>query len=164
MQSAKTRKLTLIGLLFALAIALSYLESLIPMPGIPGIKLGLSNIVTMFCVFSMGGVASIVLVLLKAGFALLTRGVTAATLSAAGGLCAVLIMVLLYKLHISKGMVSVAGAVTHNLGQLAMATFLLGTPVALYYLPILVISGIAMGIITAVILKYLLPVLQRLHH
>lgn len=159
--SQKTRRLALMGLLFALAMALSYLESLLPGVGLPGVKLGLSNVVTMYCLFTAGPWAALALAALKAGFVLLTRGGTAALLSFSGGLCAVMAMALCHKLVASKGMTSVAGAVTHNLAQLATATALLSLPLAFYLLPVLVVGGIIMGIITAYILKVVSPLLAR---
>ena len=74
-RSARVRQTVLMGLMFALAMVLSYVESMITVPGLPpGVKLGLSNIVTMYCVFFLGWRQAYTLAVLKGSFALLTRG------------------------------------------------------------------------------------------
>ena len=157
-----TKRIALMGLLFALAMVLSYLESLIPSIGMPGIKLGLSNVVTMYCLFFIGPMPAIILALLKSGFVfLMGKGAVAVLLSAAGGLCSVLVMAGLAKLKASKGATSIAGAVAHNIAQLAVAAWIIGMPVMVFYLPALVISGVVMGLITALILKYVTPAFSR---
>lgn len=160
-RSGTIRRVALMGLLFALAMALSYLEWLLPGVGLPGIKLGLSNVVTMYCLFTAGPFAALALAVLKAGFALLMRGGSAALLSFCGGICSVGVMALCIKMKTSKGMASVSGAITHNLAQLAAAAALLRLPLLLYYLPVLVASGIVMGLITAYISKLVTPALER---
>ncbi len=158
-----TAQLTRLALLFALAIALSYLESLIPViiPIAPGIKLGLSNIVTMFCLYSIDISSAVVIAVLKGGFAFLTRGTVAGLLSLSGGVCSVLILSLARKTSFSEGMRSVLGAVTHNMAQLFVEVFLLKNSAVLAFMPVLVLGGIICGSITAVLLRYLLPVIQR---
>ncbi len=158
-----TAQLTRLALLFALAIALSYLESLIPViiPIAPGIKLGLSNIVTMFCLYSIDLSAAVVIAILKGGFAFLTRGTVAGLLSVSGGICSVLILWLATKAKCSEGMRSVLGAVTHNMAQLLVEVFLLKNSVVLAFMPVLILGGIICGSITAVLLRYLLPVISR---
>ena len=163
MQDNKTRKIAFLGLLFALAIALAYLESLIPsFIAVPGIKLGLSNTVVMYCLFFIGSIPALIVAVLKAVFVFLTRGVIAGILSAAGGICSAAVMIFLNKFKSSKGAVSVAGAVTHNVAQLAAAWAVMSSPVVLYYTPVLVLSGVVMGVITAVVLKLVLPALSRI--
>ncbi len=150
------------GLLFALAIILSYLESLVPqIIPVPGIKLGLSNIVTMYCLFFLNAPSALLLALLKSLFVLATRGAVAALMSAAGGLCSVIVMVIVKKFRASNGLTSVAGAVSHNLGQLIVEYAIIATPVLFYYLPVLIISGVIMGIITALILRTVLPLIKN---
>lgn len=85
------------GLLFALAMALSFLESLLPaLPMLPpGIRLGLSNIVTMYALFVLGPVSGYTIAVLKSLFVLLTRGAVAAAMSASGGIASVTVMLLL---------------------------------------------------------------------
>jgi heptaprenyl diphosphate synthase len=159
--SVHTRRTAVMGLLFALALALSFLESLIPLPlPLPGIKLGLSNVVTMFCVFSLGGRKALTLAIVKAMFVLLVRGLSAGLLSLSGGLLSVALMLLV--LALSKGkasylLVGVTGAVTHNVGQIMAASLILRFPALWYYLPALVISGCVMGFLTAVTARATIP-------
>ena len=151
------------GILFAVAITLSYIESLMPtvVPIAPGIKLGLSNVVTMFCFQLMQVKAAFVLAVLKAGFAFLTRGATAGLLSLAGGLLSVTVLALVFQTSMSDGMRSVAGAVAHNLGQLCLECALMKSFVVLHFLPALLLGGILMGILNAVLVRRLQPVLNR---
>lgn len=162
MRQQKTKKIAMTGLMLALAIALSYLESLIPSVGIPGVKLGLSNTVTMYCLFFLGPVPAFTVALLKSGFVLLTRGAVSGLLSLAGGLCSVAVMLLVNKLGASYGMASVTGALTHNLAQLVVARFITGSVFSWYYLPVLVISGVVMGTVTALVLRLVMPVLEKI--
>ncbi|MEG0751133.1 MAG: Gx transporter family protein [Oscillospiraceae bacterium] len=162
MPRQNVRKLALTGILLSLAVALSWLEGLIPIPSpVPGIKLGLSNTVTMYALFFLGGAPAFAVALLKSGFVMLTRGATAGMLSAVGGLLSVAAMLLAKRLGCSPGMTSVLGAIAHNIGQLAMSSLMLKSTLALWYLPVLVLSGIAMGIVTGGVLKLLLPALQK---
>lgn len=163
MRAEKTKRIALTGLMLALAIALSYLESLVPSVGIPGVKLGLSNTVTMYCLFFLGPVPAFTVALLKSGFVLLTRGAVAGLLSMAGGLCSVAVMLLVTSLRGSYGIASVFGAVAHNLTQLGIARIMLGSFYIWYYLPVLILSGVVMGVITAIVLKLVLPVLAKIH-
>ena len=162
----KTLNITKTAILFALAVILSYLESLIPMPSVlVGVKLGLSNIVTMYCLFFLGKKHAFILVFLKSLFAFLTRGTTAGILSLSGGvvsLLAMIILLLIFKEKISFILLSVIGGVLHNVGQLAVSCILTRNIFSLYYLPVLLISGTVAGIITGVILKIVLPALQRI--
>lgn len=170
MRSQRARKIALMGLLMALSIALSYLESLVPaIPGmVPGIKLGLSNIATMYCLFFLGVVPAALIVLVKSAFALLVRGVASGLFSFCGGVLSVVVMALLVRLNkkrerVSKAIVSVGGAVFHNMGQLLAASLFLSTSIVWYYAPVLVISGVFMGLITAAILRAVEPSLFRLN-
>ncbi len=84
------------GLLFALSIVLSFAESaLIPPLPVPGLKIGLSNIVTMYCLFCMGRREAYMIAVLKSMFVLFTRGAVGAAMSLAGGLASVTVMLLL---------------------------------------------------------------------
>ncbi|MBQ8994685.1 MAG: Gx transporter family protein [Oscillospiraceae bacterium] len=157
------QEITRIALLFALAIALSYLETTIPavIPIAPGIKLGLSNIVTMFCLYSVNPGAAFLVAALKGGFAFLTRGFVAGVLSLSGGIFSVLILWLCSRTKMSLGMRSVCGAVSHNLAQLVVEFFMIRNRAVLAFTPALILGGIVCGSITAVLLKYLLPVIQK---
>ena len=153
------------GILLATAVVLSIVEGLFPIPApVPGIRLGLSNIVVMFALLNMKKRYALIIALLKALFVLLTRGVIAGILSASGGLASVGVMALLLFLfsgRISYLLISVSGAAFHNIGQIAAASVILSTPLWIY-LPILLVSAILPGFATAVILKTMAPVRLRL--
>ncbi len=162
-----TRRVALLGMLYALAIILSILEGwVVPLFGLPpGVKLGLSNVVVMYALFFIGWKEAYLLSILKAVGAFVTRGGIAASLSLAGGICSITIMLILMKLpkkwNISYFLMAVAGAVMHNVGQLAVMSLLFSSIYSFYYLPVLLVSGIVMGSLTGVTLKYIMPALQK---
>lgn len=167
-RSRKVKRLALMGLLFALAMTLSFLESLLPaLPMLPpGIRLGLSNIVTMYALFVLGPVSGYTIAILKALFVLLTRGAVAAAMSAAGGVFSVTIMLLLSLLPGIKEqylLLSVFGGAAHNIGQLVMARFIINNQYVWYYFPVLLVAGLLMGAITGMALRVVLPYLNRLN-
>ena len=154
------------GLMFAVAMALSFIEQSIPVIApVPGIKLGLSNIITMFCLFALGVTPGLTIAVMKSIFTLLTRGPISALMSLSGGLCSVLIMILAIKakkLDLSYIMISVCGAVSHNIGQIIVARQLIGTNFVYYYIPVLIISGVVVGIVTGMVVKVIMPHLKRI--
>ena len=148
------------GLLVALALILSYLESLLPFSfGVPGIKLGLPNLVVIFALYRLSprsaATISILRVLLVA---VLFGSVLSLAYSAAGAVLSFLVM---WGLKRSGKFgctgVSVAGAVAHNFGQIFMAALLLETGRLVWYLPVLCISGtvagICIGLLSALLIK-----------
>ena len=162
----KTQKIALLGILSAQALALSFIENLMPaMPFFPpGVKLGLSNIVTMFTAGTMGLLPALAVTLIKSLFVLLTRGVTAFFMSFGGGLLSTVAMCLMIKFVKDKsGFVGVAvvSAVCHNIGQLAVSIIVTKTTAFVYYAPVLLLSGVVMGIITGIILKAVMPLLMK---
>ena len=154
-----TSKISLMGLLFALAMAFSYLESMVTIPGmLPGIRLGLSNLVTMYCLFFLGKGAGYTMAVMKSLFVLLTRGFVAGLLSLSGGILSVTAILLVDWLHYIT--LSVLGAVFHNVGQLILARFL--TSVFLYYyIPVLILSGLVVGMLTGKIFVWIIPYLPE---
>ena len=167
-RNQKVIRLALMGLLFALAMALSFLESLLPaLPMLPpGIRLGLSNIITMYALFVLGPVSGYTIAVLKSLFVLFTRGAVAAAMSAAGGIVSVTAMLLLSRLPGVKKqylLLSIFGGAAHNLGQLVAARFIISNPYVWYYLPVLLVAGIVMGAITGMVLRVILPYLNRLN-
>ena len=161
----KAGRVAFTGLLAALAIALSFLEGLLPplpmMP--PGAKLGLSNIVTMYALTALSLPAALGITAVKAVFALL-RGGSAFLMSAAGGLLSTLVMALCLRLFRGKmgdiG-IGIAGAVAHNAGQWLMALLLIG-PAVLAYAPWLLLMALATGMVTGLTLHLLLPAIGKL--
>lgn len=149
----KSKKYAVIIILVTNAILISFAESLIPVPiPVPGIKLGLANIITMLAIVFLDKKDVFFIVLARSFVvAILTRGVMMLAFSLTGGLLSALVMWLLYTRltkHVSIKGISVAGAITHNTVQLVVASFILGQVVVLYYLPVLMISAIVTGLIT----------------
>ena len=165
-RGSKTHEIALSGLLFALAMALSFVEGTLVIPGLmPGMKLGLANIVVMYALFFMGGKQALVLDLLKALFVFLVSGWTAGFLSLCGGLFSLLVMwVLYYHFPVQPPwfILSVCGALAHNVGQLLGAGVILSSAMSLYYAPVMLVFGLIMGSLTSITLRALLPALGRL--
>lgn len=164
-QRIDTKRIAFIGLLFSLAIVLSILESILTIPApVPGIRLGLSNIVVMFALFHLRRRDALLIAILKAAFVAATRGPVAGALSLTGGLFALAIMtvlILLMKDRSTYLLVSIAGSVFHNLGQILAASLILQTFLWPYF-PILLISAIVTGFATSVLLKITAPAFLRL--
>lgn len=162
MRNPKARETAWTGMLFALAIALSWLESMVsPLLGLmPAIKLGLSNIVVMYALLFLRTRTAVLLVVLKTLFAFLTRGVTAGFLSLCGGALALAVYLLLLHLPGVSGYIfCTCGALAHNLGQLMGAAILLSSGMALAYAPVLLAAGLIVGGISCVLTKALFAAL-----
>ena len=162
----KTRHIALSSLLFALAMALSFIEGTLVIPGLlPGMKLGLANIVVMYALFFMGPRQALVLDVLKALFVFLVSGFTAGFLSLCGGLLSLAVMWVLYyhfPVQPTWFILSVCGALAHNVGQLLGASVILSSAMSLYYAPVMLVFGLIMGSLTSITLRALLPALGRL--
>ena len=162
MRNRTARTVAHTGMLFALAIALSYLESLVtPLLGLmPAMKLGLANLVVMYALLFVRRRDAAALVLLKALFALLTRGATAGFLSlCGGGLSLAVLLVLSLLPGISGYIFCVSGALAHNIGQLCGAALLLSDAVALGYAPALLAAGLVVGSLSFVLSRALFKAL-----
>ena len=159
MRSQKARETAWTGMLFALAIALSYLESLVsPLLGLmPAIKLGLSNIVVMYALLFLRTRTALLLVVLKALFAFLTRGF----LSLCGGALSLAVMLVLLQLPVSGYIFCAGSALAHNLGQLAGAAVLLSSAMALGYAPVLLAAGLIVGGISCTLSRALFAALPK---
>ena len=160
-----TRRLAHTGLLFALCCAFSLAESALSgwvgLP--PGVRPGLANVVVMYALFFLGRRPAAALVLLKAAFGALTRGLTAGFLSLCGGGLALLALCILQGVgggRFSWATLSICGALAHNIGQLAGIRLWLGRTIW-YYLPVLLVSGVVCGLLCAAVLRLSLPALAR---
>ena len=156
------KKLTFTAFLLTLAITLSFMESLFPtlpfMP--PGVKLGLSNIVTMYTLFTVDKPSAFMLNTLKSVFVFTQRGAIAAALSFTGGIVSLGVMILLHKIlkdRISYLSLSAAGAVFHNLGQFVCIVLLFDDKAVLWYIPVLIVSGVIMGCVTGTVVNTVMP-------
>ena len=161
-----TKELTTCALLTAAALALSYLENLFPLTAaipLPGVKLGLANIVTLFALYALGpGQALMILIarcLLGAVFA---GNMNALIFSLLGGLSAMGVMILLSRLRgLSVYGVSIGGAAAHSCGQAAAAVLTLGNPAPVGYLPVLLGVSLATGAVTGLLAGLLFRALRQ---
>lgn len=146
----KVKNLAFLGICVTLALGLAYIEALLPpiFSAVPGIKVGLPNIILIFLLYRKDVLSAAVVSLLRIALVALLFGNTMALFySLAGGVLSMAVMALLKKLNIlSVTGVSVAGAVTHNLGQILMAMLLLDTLQLGYYFIVLAITGTIAGI------------------
>ena len=148
----KTKKLTLLSLLTAIALTIFMVEAQIPaLVPIPGVKMGLANIVTVFTVFALGAKegAAVLFVRIFLG-AVFAGNFSTIFYSAAGGICAILVTILLKKILTGKQLwvAGCFGAIAHSIGQMGMAIAVTGTPSILIYLPALLVCSIITGIFT----------------
>ncbi len=154
----KIRRMTTLSLLFALAMIFSFVESRLPtfIP-IPGVKLGLCNVVIIFTLLSLGAPSAIAVSLLRVLLSSILFGNMAAFFySLAGAILSLGAMILLKHLRFFSAIgISVLGGVMHNIGQLLMAWILLGTAGVMYYLPVLVIAGTVAGALIGLLAAYL---------
>lgn len=146
----KTKMTAFYGLFLALALVAGYVERLIPINlGIPGVKLGLANIVTMVLLYTAGIKAAVCVTAMR----ILLSGILfgsgfSMVYSAAGAAFSILVMILLKKTkRFSCTGISVAGGVFHNIGQILVAAVVLETGALIYYLPVLILSGLGAGIL-----------------
>jgi len=156
----KIRKLALLGLLTAIALTIFMVEAQIPavLP-LPGVKLGLANIVTVFTVFALGPRDG-ALVLSARIFlgAVFSGNFSTIFYSAAGGALAILTTIALRKI-LKRNQLWVAGclgAMAHSIGQMAMAMLLLGTPSLIVYLPVMIVISIITGLFTGFSAQFLI--------
>ena len=148
-----TLRLTLSSMLLGVMLVLGYVESLLPSPGIPGIKLGLSNSVLIFAVWMLDIPTAYILMTLKVTLSgLLFGGVSTMIYAFAGGVASLTGMVLMRKVPgIHPVVVSMAGGLLHNAGQVLMSMLILHTPMQmLAYLGLLMLVGLACGALTGV--------------
>ena len=148
----KTKKLVLLALLSAIALTIFMVEAQIPaLVPIPGIKLGLSNIVTVFTVFAIGPWEGAAVLFVRVFLGAVFSGNFSSILySAAGGICAIAVTMLLRRILSQKQLwvAGCLGAIAHSVGQMAMAIFVTGTPGIAVYLPIRIACGIVTGLFT----------------
>ena len=156
-------KVAYFGVFTTLALIFSYVETLIPIQfGIPGVKLGLANLIIVIALYRMklseAYLLSIVRVLL-AGF--IFGNYFSIIYSLAGGLLSLTVMALLRKKGgFSVIGVSIAGGVFHNIGQLIIASVIVETFSVMYYVPVLLIAGLVTGLLIGILTK---EVTKRIH-
>ena len=157
----KVQKMALLGVLSAGAIVIAILESFIPSIGIPGVKLGLANIVILIILYELGIVDAIIVNLLRVLVVGLVRGTFLSMgflMSLTGAVLSLGIMILFYLLikKFSIVGVSVIGSVFHVFGQILIAMLFLGTAYIFLYLPIIAISAIITGVFVGIVAKLII--------
>lgn len=159
-----TKKLTVSALLVALAMIFSYIEVLIPFNfGIPGIKLGLANLVVVVALYLLGTKQAFMISMVRIILVAFTFGSLAALLySIAGGILSFAVMALCRKIKgLSVMGVSVAGGVSHNIGQIIVAVFVVENMNLLFYVPVLMIAGIVTGLLIGLVAGMVLPAVKK---
>ena len=155
----KTRKLTTMALLSAIALTIFIIEAQIPAPvPIPGIKLGLANIVTVYAVYAMGAKEGAAILFVRIFLGAIFSGNFGTILySAAGGALAILTTIGL-KFILRETQLWVTGclsAIAHSIGQMIVAVWATGTPSLLIYLPVLIVCSVIAGIFTGLCAQFL---------
>ena len=154
-------KLVTIGVLTASAIVIAIAESFIPSIGIPGIKLGLANIVILITIYELGILEATFINLLRVVIVALIRGTFLSytfLMSLTGAILSLGVMILMYLLikKISIIGVSVVGALFHVFGQILIAMFFMNTVYILYYLPVIAISAIVTGVLVGIVARLII--------
>lgn len=158
----KTKKVAFLGMCIALSMILSFVESQIPpLAAVPGVKMGLPNIVMVFMLYKVGAKETAIVSILRVILVGILFGTPLSMIySLAGATLSLIGMILLKKTNLFAHVtVSVAGGILHNIGQIATACMVMETAQIAYYLPVLFISGtvagILIGLTAAMILKRL---------
>ena len=158
-------KVAYFGVYTALALIFSYVETLLPINfGIPGVKLGLANLIVVIALYKMSAKEAYILSIIRivlSGF--IFANLFSILYSLAGGLLSLLVMTFLKKTNLFSIVgVSMAGGVFHNVGQLIMAIIVLESLNIAYYFPVLIVSGILTGILIGFIANEMLKRLFKL--
>ena len=156
----KVKKLTAMAMLCAIALTIFMVEAQIPpLVPMPGVKMGLSNIVTVFAVFAMGPAEAAAILFVRIFLGAVFAGNFSTILySGAGGLCAILVTIGLGKI-LTKKQLWVAGALSaigHSVGQMAMAIAITATPSLAVYLPVMILCSVITGLFTGLCAQLML--------
>lgn len=149
-----TKNIALCGVFTALAMIFSYVESVIPVPiPVPGIKLGVANIAVITILYVLGVKEAVIINLLRIVLtALLFGNLNSFLFSISGAILSMAIMIIMKKLDFFSYIgVSVCGGVMHNVGQIIAAVFIMGSEAIVYYLPVLIVSGVFTGVVIGVV-------------
>lgn len=155
----RVRKMTVMALLTAIALTIFMVEAQLPaLSPVPGIKLGLANIVTVFTVFTLGAGEGVMVLGMRIFLGAIFAGNFSTILySGAGGLCAVAMTILMKKILTKKQLwvAGVLGAIAHSLGQMGAAILITGTPGLALYLPVMIVVSILTGSFTGLCAQFL---------
>ena len=163
---AKTKKLAFMAVLTAIALTIFMIENQIPAPvPIPGVKLGLANIITLaaMCILGRREAGAVLFMRIVMG-AVFAGAPSTLIYSATGGFCAYLVMCIFIGLFKENQIwiVSALAALAHNAGQLAACALIVKTPGILVYAPILAASGVITGVFTGFAAMYLVRAVKKL--
>lgn len=155
-------------MLLGLALIIFTVEAQIPpIAPIPGIKLGLANVVNLMVLYMLGRKESFTVLVLRIGLSSIFSGnITGFMYSFSGGLVSFMVIsaTSFFLKENRMWIVSVFGAIGHNIGQIMMALFLLKTPQLIWYLPILLISAVITGFFTGIVAQITLKKLRKIHY
>lgn len=163
-----TRQLALCAVLTALALGLSYMEGLFPISlliPLPGIKLGLANIVTVYALYELGVWPALAILTARCLLGSVFAGNASALIfSLMGGVLAMLVMIVLSRLRrLSIFGVSIGGAAAHNIGQIGAAIITLGSTAPVGYLPVLLVVALFTGALTGFVVSLLFRAMKNVH-
>ncbi len=162
----RTKKLTLISMMLGLALIIFTVEAQIPpIVPIPGIKLGLANVINIMALYMLGRKESFTILVLRIVLSSIFAGnITGFMYSLSGGLvCFLFISVMsLFFQENKMWIVSVFGAIGHNIGQIMIACFIIRTPQIIWYLPVLMISAVITGFFTGMVAQITLKQLRKI--
>ena len=155
MRNDKVKRIALFGMMVALAFNFSYLESLIPFNfGIPGVKLGLANLVVTVALYIMKPYEAFSIAVIRIFLAGLTFGnAYSIAYSLCGGMLSFLVMLAFRKSKLSIIGVSMLGGICHNIGQIIVAAVVMSTINIVYYLPVLLVAGLVTGLLIGIVSK-----------
>lgn len=162
-----TKRLAECALFISLALVLSYIERFFPLQAfipLPGVKLGLANVVTMVSLMCLGKRDTFIIVILRCILgSMFGGGVTGLMFSLTGGMLSVSVMIAVSKVpYFSIYGVSILGAAAHNIGQILAAVILMQSIYILTYLPWLLLTGLVTGLVIAILSSGVLRILRNL--
>lgn len=162
---SRTKRLAILALSLSLSLILSYIEFLLPpvWSAVPGIKLGLANIVIIFLMYRLDAPSALAVSVLRVVMtSLLFGSVMTFAYSIAGALLSFAVMLLLKRVDLFSVVgVSISGGVSHNLGQVLMAIIILGTREIGYYMAVLAITGTVAGVLIGTVSSVLIKKIKK---
>lgn len=168
MQTRGGKTTAILGLFAALAIIMSYIEAILPLSlGIPGVKLGIPNLVIIFVLYVWDARSAFLISMIRIlAIGILFGNLYSTLFSLSGAVVSLALMLLLKKCGFSRLSISIGGGASHNMAQLLIASLLVKAGSLLYYLPIMILAGVlagmAIGILASLTIKKLEPILKRL--
>jgi len=164
---SRTKKMVLMGILVSQALILHIVERMLPLPvPVPGIKLGLANVISLVTIVILGPKEALAVVVMRTFLgSVFGGGVSSFIYSLIGGLISTIAMAIMYKRYssfFSIPAISVAGATFHNIGQILIASIIVQNAKLFYYLPLLLISAVITGLFIGFAVQYTLKPVKRI--